>query len=30
MYDELIKSLRNYAEVYKLTDNENTLMRVDA
>lgn len=24
MYDELIKSLRNYAEVYKLTDNENT------
>lgn len=25
MYDELIKILRNYAEVYKLTDNENTL-----
>ena len=25
MYDELIKNLRNYAEVYKLTDNENTL-----
>ena len=25
MYDELIKNLRDYAEVYKLTDNENTL-----
>ena len=24
MYDELIKSLRNYAEVYKLIGNENT------
>jgi len=25
MYDELIKNLRDCAEVYKLTDNENTL-----
>ena len=25
MYDELIKNLRDYAEVYKLTGNENTL-----
>ena len=25
MYDELIKNLRDYAEVYKFTDNENTL-----
>ena len=25
MYDELIKNLRDYAEVYKLTDNDNTL-----